>query len=716
MRSFLLPALLALAAAAQLSCFQGGAAREGWNVLLVTFDTTRADHLSCYGNESVETPNLDRLAEEGVLFAHAYSSVPITAPSHSTILTGLHPTGHGVRDNGMFHLGEESVTLAEILRDAGYATAAAVGSFPLASGFGLAQGFDLYDDHFSQPYEDFRGERAVRKTRMFFDERKAELVNEPLLEWLDDHSRDPFFVWAHYFDPHLPVEPPPPYDQLYLADPYLGEIAYADEALGQLLAKLEELKVAERTIVVVTADHGEGRGEHNETTHSTLAYNSTLHVPLLLRVPELAAGLRVEPRVGLIDIAPTLLDLLGLEPPSPVDGRSMVPLIAADGQPTKDFPRPQYAETLSPRISHDLGELRVLYDRGYKYIFGPRPELYEVTEDPHEVADLIDARPEVAEAMQGKLARHLEGLGKAGAVRVEIDEETRRRLEALGYISSGTSASAIVEELDPRGTPPQDRVADVNEVSTAKNELLNGRPLSALALTQTLLRRDPDNVFYLQLKATAELQLGRLEESLLTAEEIARRNPQGLPKQELVLRLVESLYYDGQIERALALLREQQELAPTPLGHWYLASLHDSLGDIDGRRAALEEALRLDETFAPARTDLAIIRAGLGDLPTAEQELERAIRDRPYYAKAHFNYGVVLLQLGRPEAALKPLRRATVLEPGYLRAHHAVTMTALVLGALPTAEHHLDALRRTAPDHPLTLEAAERFSAPPPGS
>ncbi|MCG8462304.1 MAG: sulfatase-like hydrolase/transferase, partial [Holophagales bacterium] len=592
-----------------------GAGGRDWNVLLVTFDTTRADHIGCYGNDRIRTPSLDGLAADGVLFERAYSSVPITAPSHATILTGLYPMGHGVRDNGIFVLDDATVTLAEILRDAGYGTAAAVGAFPLDEQFGLAQGFELFDDHFTLPYEDFRGQRVVQKSRLFFDERRAELVNEPILAWLDEHHHRPFFAWAHYFDPHLPVQPPAPYDQLYVSDPYLGEIAYADEALGQLLERLETLGVAERTVVVVTADHGEGRGEHNEHTHSTLAYDTTLHVPLLIRIPGTEGGLRVAPRVGTVDIVPTVLDLLGLEPPQPLHGRSLLPLIENGGERTADLPRAQYAETLSPRLSHGLGELRVLFDRGYKYIFGPRPELYRPIDDPGELHDLIDEQPEIARAMHTRLERFVQEHAIEGASRsVSMDDETRRRLEALGYISSSGGSVEVVEKLDASGVPPQDRVADVNEMSSAKNELLNERPQGALALAETLLRRAPDNVFYLQIRATAEMMLGRLDASIATLERILELDPHGLPKQYLILQLVEALYYSGRAEQALAILAGQQEAKPTALGQWYLASLHAALGNLEAHQIALDRALELDPTFAPARVDLAILSAKAGDL------------------------------------------------------------------------------------------------------
>ncbi len=295
------------------------------NIVIVTFDTTRIDTIGCYGNQEASTPNLDALAERGVRFQNAFSSVPITLPAHTTLMTGLYPLKHGVRDNGIFKVREDVTTLAEILRDRGYRTGAAIGSFPLGKQFHLDQGFEFYDDGVTGEYEDFRGRRVLPRTGIFFDERDASAVNQAAFPWLEEYSGGPFFLWLHYFDPHQPLKPPAPYDQLFMADPYLGEVAFADEAFGAVINRLEALGVADRTIVVMASDHGEGRGEHGEETHSLLAYNSTLHVPLIISVPGGRKGLTISERVGLVDVVPTVLDLLAIERPGIFQGRSLVP-------------------------------------------------------------------------------------------------------------------------------------------------------------------------------------------------------------------------------------------------------------------------------------------------------------------------------------------------------------------------------------------------------
>ncbi|MEM7052884.1 MAG: sulfatase, partial [Acidobacteriota bacterium] len=439
-RAVLLSALLLLCA---LSCTPPAAR---WSVLLVTFDTTRADHLGAYGHQAARTPVLDRLAAEGVLFEQALAPVPITLPSHSSLMTGKVPPAHGVRDNGLFVLGEEQVTLAERLRGAGYRTAAAIGAYPLLARFGIAQGFELFDDHLGTPYEDLYGQRVLPKERLFFDERPAARVNAAALPWLEDHADEPFFLWLHYFDPHHPHEPPAPYDQLFAHDLYDGEIAYADESLGKVIEHLERLGVADRTVVVMTSDHGEGRGEHEETTHSLLTYQSTLHVPLIVRWPEGPRGRRIGNRVSTIDVLPTVLDLLDLEVPEDIQGQSLLPLLD-DEKEGHDRRRELYAETLSPRLSRGWGELRSLVVDGKKYIHGPRPELFDLDGDPRELDDLIDRQPELAAALRGRLERYLERHAARDLdSSVAVDEETVRRLQALGYLQSAGSRVGAVDE------------------------------------------------------------------------------------------------------------------------------------------------------------------------------------------------------------------------------------------------------------------------------
>ena len=707
---------IAAALALPLALLVGAAGRvtqaKRWNVLMVTFDTTRADHIGCYGNTRIRTPTLDRLAADGVRFTRALSVAPITLPSHSTIMTGRYPIAHGVRDNGVFVLGDEQLTLAEILREQGYATAAAVGAFPLTARFGINQGFAFFDDHLTAMFEDYLGNIAVPKKRLFFDERRAAQVNDAILPWVEANADGPFFAWVHYFDPHQPFEPAPPFDQLYADDPYDGEIAYADASLGFLLARLERLGVMDRTLVVMTADHGEGLSEHNEITHAMLAYNSTLHVPLIIRPPAAGDAPReavVEERVGTVDIVPTVLDLLGIEPPAGLQGRSLVPLWNG-GREDGTAPPAAYAENISPRLTHGWGELRVLVDGALKYIHGPRPELYDLDADPGELHDLIAARPDDARRLRAALERFLETHAAAGASKIEeIDAATRQRLEALGYLhASGTVAEEISEELIDGGIPPQDRVGHLNDLSTAKHLLFKGRPAEALLYTEKLIAADPESPLYLELHASALAGVDRLDE----AWEVVRRLGEGSETSEpLILGLAARRFERGDERRAVDFLRGYLDRSPSAQGAWLLASLRQRLGERGAAREALERALEIEASFAPARVDLAVLFAESGRPEEAEPQFLRALRDAPYYPKAHYNYGTFLLQSGRFVEAAAYFGRAVALAPAYLKAHLALVAAYAAGEDRAKATEASATLRRLAPESEEAATAAELLAA-----
>lgn len=684
-----------------------------WNVLLVTFDTTRADRIGCYGNERIQTPTLDGLAADGVRFARALSAVPITAPSHSTILTGRYPIAHGVRDNGLFVLGDDQLTLAEILGAEGYATAGAIGAFPVTAQFGFAQGFELFDDHLTGGFENYLGERAVPKDRLFFDERRAAQVNEALLPWFSEQAADPdrpFFAWVHYFDPHQPFEPAPPYDQLYADRLYDGEIAYADSRLGFLLDHLESLGELDRTLVIMTADHGEGLGEHGELTHAVLAYNSTLHVPLIIRPPVGASspgtvtpGTVVDDWVGTVDIVPTVLELLGVERPEGIQGRSLVPLWQSEAS---ESARRRYAENLSPRLSHGWGELRVLFDGPMKYIHGPRPELYDLDADPSELHDLHAERPEEARRLRSILEQFIERNAVVGASQVEtLDEEVRKRLESLGYLHSASSGGeTLVEALIDEGAPPQERVGDINDMSAAKHLLFEGRSADAIHYTTKLVAASPEDPLYLELHASALSDLGRLDEAWEALEQLRGL---GAASDYLVYRLASAAFESGDPQRAVERLQEHLEGSPKARGWWLLARFQRSLGETEAAHSALDRALEIDPGFAPARVDLGIRLARAGELDSAEREMRRAIEDGPYYAKAFYNYGTLNLNVGRYAEAVGHFRRAIALSPRYLEAHLALVATHLDAGDPEQAEAAFRELERLAPESEQARVARE---------
>lgn len=670
-----------------LACVATGTActgRERPNLVLVTLDTTRADALGCYGRSTARTPNLDALAAQGVLFERCVSVAPITLPSHSSILTGLYPIRHGVRDNGLFSLPEECETVAEILRREGYETGAAIASFPLLRQFGVAQGFSFFDDDITSPFEDARSQRRSRRPTIYFDERPAERVNDAILPWLREHAQRPFFVWVHYFDPHQPLNPPVPYNQEFAADPYHGEIAYVDECFGQLMENLQRLGVAERTVVAVVGDHGEGRGDHNELTHSLLAYDSTLRVPLIVRAPGIEGGRRVESRVGTVDLLPTLLEILEVPVPDHLDGRSLVSTI--DGRlGAGDEGRQHFAETLSPRLSSGWGELRVIYDQHLKYIHGPTPELFDLREDPDELHDLVPSMPAEATRMRDALQRWMTTTADAsvsGAV-LAVDEETVARLAALGYLSAGRDdPSTITELLRDDGVAPQSRIGDVNRISMAKQMLVEKNYLAAKEIVLPMFDADPQNPHYLTVLAEALIGLGSIDEAV---ETVLRSPISTVPAARVCHLLGVMMFERGDRATGIDLVQRSVGAAQDATFVYTLARMKQEMGALDEYLAGLETCLQIDPSFAPARVALGVLRIQHNDSAAAEECFRTAIRDRPLYAPGHYNLARLLLDRGDLEAAAVHLSRAEELDPAYCQAVYGHMVVALDLGRDETA-------------------------------
>ncbi len=696
---------------------RGAHGDKRWNVVLVTFDTTRADHFGCYGHPSARTPIADGLADEGVLFERAFTPVPITLPSHSTIMTGKVPFTHGVRDNGMFVLSDGQDTLAEILRRNGYRTGAAVGAFPVASQFGLDQGFEFYDDRLATEYEDVQGDRIFPKEQLFFDERKAGRVNEALFPWLEKNHDEPFFAWFHYFDPHFPFEPPAPYDHLHGTDLYLGEISYADECLGKIIAKLKELDVYDDTIIVFTGDHGEGRGEHNESTHAWLVYNSTLHVPLIIRVPGELSGVRVPARVGMTDILPTILDLLDLPPVEGIQGKSLAGYldgsVPAETLNAQRMGEPLYAESISPRLSHGYGELRALYLGDYKYIYGPRKELYEVTRDHAELENLVASKPEVAAEMEKKLAAYIKANAALEPAQVvPMSDETARKLMSLGYLGSSGTGLMGRERLRDDGIAPQDRVVDISLMSTARQLLYKKQPFQAKSAILELLERSPDNPTYLGHLADAEAMLGKMDEAYAILDRLV-----SLPDSELtgdrsryLMTMARILVQQEKFPDAIAKLEECQEISKSARASYLMALVYKEMGQREEEFACLQETLELNQRHVAARVDLAVRYAQAGQRATAAKTFESALAEDPYYAKGYYNHGAFLVESGRVEEGMEALRRAVAIQPDYTLAHFSLAKLLLESGLDEEAQFAFREMKKQNPTHPLVDLLGELLS------
>lgn len=577
------------------------------NVLLITIDTLRADHVGAYGASGVATPTLDRLAARGVLFPRAFSAVPVTLASHATLLTGRNPPNHGVRGNSFYRLSDQTLTLATMLKRLGYDTAAVVGAAVLDHRFGLNQGFDVYDDE------------TGHSGNTLIAERDASAVVSRAVAWLNQAERRlPFFLWVHLFDPHHPYEPPEPFRSRFAASPYDGEIAYADEQIGRLLDALAGAGWLEDTIVVATSDHGESLGEHGEATHGVLLYDSTLRVPLIVAGSGVhrGDGASLEP-VGLVDVVPTVLARVGAPERRDLDGRDML-----GGDPHS---RSLYAETYLPLDFYNWSPMRALRADGLKFIEAPEPELYDLTRDPAETHNLVDAQVARAHGMAAELSRMGARSSSASGTRPPVDAELADRLRSLGY-AAGTAAPA---ETGPTGAGrpnPKSRLPLIAVLDRALAFVRVGRREEALASLRVVLAEDPGNYLAARTLGDVLFDLGRDNESIEAYRRaLANGRDAGYYHYRIALLYERTGSYADAAREFERLLEMNPEAAAEVVerGNRLLAR-----GAAAGAIAYFEAAERADPGVGLA-VHLADAQLGIGRPADAVETLERARQAHP---------------------------------------------------------------------------------------
>jgi arylsulfatase A-like enzyme/Tfp pilus assembly protein PilF len=688
-------AVLLLAVAAFLLWRRSSAPRapaERLNLLLVTLDTTRADHLGCYGDTAARTRHLDRLAAEGVRFERAYATAPITLPSHASLLTGLYPFEHGVRNNGNFYLADRYATIATVLKGQGYRTAAFVSAFILDRRYGLARGFDTYDD---------RMEGAQTQVVALEAERRGDRTALALAHWLETNATQPspFFAWLHLYDPHEPYRPPPPFREAFADRPYDGEIAFDDAAVASILDKLSALGALDRTLVAVVGDHGESLGDHGEETHSMFVYESAIRVPMILWRPgRLPAGLVVRQPVRGIDLAPTLLELLGAPALAAPDARSLVPLL--EGKSAGHAPA-AYAETLMPRFYMNWAPLRALIDERYKLIDAPRPELYDLTQDPLEAENRFAAQAQTAKAMREELDR-LAG-GSEGTMNVgALDREAVEKLAALGYIGAG-SEPVPAAGVAPRD--PKDVIATFNRLRRANSAVRDRRFAEALPILHDVLREDPRNAF-------AQLVLGS---ALMGQREYKRAIEQYGKYLELVptssyAHQWAAICYLNLNDRDSALREADAALAIDP--HFsdarvLRAGVLATRGRYEESIAELRQAVATDPAKPTIRLDLAKVLAEAGHQEEARAEYATALRQQPDFAPALVGLGALQAETGALDDAVRNLRRALEIDPRQAEARFNLARTLERQNRLAEATSEYRRLAED-PDMPPAVRDASR--------
>lgn len=632
-----------------------GGALRGANVLLVTIDTLRADHVGAYGSTRGLTPTIDRLAAEGLRFQTTYAHVPLTLPSHTSLMTGAYPFIHGVRDNGSFRFDGSRPTLASTLKAAGYRTGAFVAAFVLDARFGLNAGFDVYDDRYGS--RSAGGELSVL-------ERPADKVLDAAVSWIAGRrdaaaAAQPWFAWVHLYDPHEPYDPPEPFHTRYASDLYAGEIAFADAQLGAALDQLTRSGHLAHTLVLVSADHGESRGEHQERTHGLFAYDATLRVPLVMWAPAVIRHGVFGGMARLVDVMPTVFDLVGVAGVAP-SGRSLRPLVGA-GHPLDD--PGTYFEALNANLTRNWAPLAGLVSGGFKLIDLPIPELYDLGADPGETSNLYTRRQDLAKPLE----RQLDALraNATPATAAPVDRDTVQRLRSLGYVVAPAPrpARSFTARDDPKTL-----VALNNQLDEALDSLKTGAPEVAERILKELIAARLDFTVAYDRLAQLYHDTGRIQEAIATLEAAARR---GVADAASLAALGGYLQEAGALDRSVDVLQAALKLNPSEM------EAYEKLGVTYTRMGRYADAHKMFGHMLSVAPNSATTYNNLGSLYLAErryaeavESLTRAVAIDPTLANAYNGLGVAYAKQGRMDRAIVEWRKALELRPDLADARY----------------------------------------------
>jgi arylsulfatase A-like enzyme/Flp pilus assembly protein TadD len=613
------------------------------NIILITLDTTRADRMGFLGSKRGLTPNLDAMARQGVVFTRAYAHVPITTASHTTILTGTYPQFNRVDDFGI-PLSPRLPYLPDFLHAQGYHTGAFVGSLILDPLDGTAPGFDrgfeIYDAGFHLRRHGMDRYKSVER-------RAGDVVNHALA-WLSQLENGPFFLWIHLYDAHDPYDPPPPFKERFASQPYDGEIAYTDSAVGKLLDELRKHGLYDETLIAVMADHGESLGAHGENTHGIFLYDETLHVPLLFKLPAShAAGKKIDTRARLVDVAPTILQEAGLRVPKEMQGESLAPLMnkIATNPPhpagrvsppalagnSQEEDRPAYAETDYPHRAFGWSSLRALRTGKYLYIRAPDRELYNETADPESAHNLAAGSKAVADTIATQLDAFRARTSQTLIELAKPDAEQTRKLQALGYVASDARTSHDDKNLN--GVDPKVKIEVSNMLHDAMFDVEDARYQDAVPLLKRVLAEEPN-------MPIANMQYGMAQARL-------KNYPEAIPP----------------------LQKATQLLPDNGMGRYEFGLALFETGDWKGAAPQFEQAVAKAPKWADAQFSLASVYARIDRVPEAMEHLDVCLELSPDHYRANLLRGRLLSLLGKPSDALPNLQKAAVAEPNSREAH-----------------------------------------------
>lgn len=682
-------ALVVVVAGAMVALRGGGSAPSRTTpVILISIDTLRSDHLPAYGYTSVSTPNLDAFRADAILYERAYSHCPLTLPSHTSMLTGLLPADHGIRDNIGFTLAETVPSLPALLKANGYATGAAVSAFVLRKGTGIARGFDAYDDEV-EPIDTWQVIARVQRSG-------GETI-AAARKWLDQHGQQPFFYFLHLYDPHTPYEPPEPFRSQYKNNPYDGEIAYTDHALGEFLAYLKEQGIYDKAMIVILSDHGEGLNDHREEEHGIFLYREAIQVPLFVKLPGgKHAGTSVSAPAGLIDVFPTILQQTATALPKRANEHAVSLLSLRDGEAPK---RNIYSETYYPRMHFGWSDLHSLTDGDHHLIRAPIPELYDLRNDPGETKNVMNEERRTYTAMRNAI----EPFVREAAAPAPIDPDEAAKLAALGYIGS-TVATADEDDLaDPKTT-----IEVFHQIRVAFTHFKFERLAECLALTTKLLEDNHRILDLWDLKSKTLAKLGRTDEAIEAAKE-------GLRQQPTAVSLVAAVANLSIIQDDLEQARQHAELLmKTEPGqaHELLARIHAERKDYDAAEKEARLAMSTGREPTNALMTLALIAKQRGDLPTALQQIDAAMaslarKENRRVPNLHFYRGDILARLGRNAEAEREFRAEIAMYPAEPDAYASLLLLLASSGRIAEGTQVVFDLIKASPRPPSYIAVSE---------
>jgi len=632
------------------------AVKPATNVVLVTIDTVRADHVGCYGGKEAQTPTLDSLARDGVVFERAISQVPLTWPSHAVILTGMYPFQNGVQDFTGQPLAPQLRSVAQAFKQNGYRTGAVVSAFVLDRSWGLARGFDFYDDAFSP-------EQFKNRDLGLVDRKAGESVTHALV-WLQKNSKRPFFFWLHLYDPHSPYDPPEPYHTQYHTHLYDGEIAYADHELGRLISWLKRSQLYDRSLIVVLSDHGESLGEHGEREHGFFVYNSTVHIPLIVKPPTNSGfrTARVLRPVETTSVAPALLGVAGVKDVAIERQFSSRQLFAKQ----LENESAAYSETFYTFSSFGWSPLHALETSRYHYIDAPTPELYDLNSAPEEGRNIAAEQRATVAVLKSKLQQLLSGKAfqATKAESSTVNPDAAEKLRALGYVAyrSPVSAEALAAGLPD----PKDKLEEFNSILTAQDAMRAGDLSAGEALLAKVQERDPKMYVVHFLLGEAASRNKDWEKSAAEFQRCLDLNPNF---DQAMTGLARALFFLGKADDAKQWARSALKYNPQNYKAWYALGFVESREDKSAAIADYEKGVAIQGNFAALRRDLGMLYFQQQNYAAAAKHLAKAaelgVEEAPLYNFLGISYD----RSGRLAEAVDSYHHALKLDDTLAEAH-----------------------------------------------